>query len=275
MQAKCKEKALNQIANGSAVEFQVAGQCGLGVLDAARSKKVFGIGVDADQGYLGSHVMTSALKKVDVAVFAAISQAKAGKLKGGKNVTFDAKVNGVGYGKWSSKAPASIKLSGRGAVQAAEGRQDQGDPRNRQVDGRVTWIPRRGGPIKARPVYVQGDASAAGSHRIPAVVRLCSGMRRHEEDDRAGEARRAARGAAHRPARRRRRPAARRVRGAVPERGRLSRRRRRRAGRSSPPRRVDPAALAASADAHPSSHFALVGAPTDGDKQAEPRSASC
>ena len=32
------------------------------------SKKVFGIGVDADQGYLGSHVMTSALKKVDVAV---------------------------------------------------------------------------------------------------------------------------------------------------------------------------------------------------------------
>jgi basic membrane protein A len=110
VQAKCKEKALNQIANGSAVEFQVAGQCGLGVLDAARSKKVFGIGVDADQGYLGSHVMTSALKKVDVAVFAAISQAKAGKLKGGKNVTFDAKVNGVGYGKWSSKTPASIKL---------------------------------------------------------------------------------------------------------------------------------------------------------------------
>jgi len=38
---------------GSVVEFQVAGQCGLGVLDAARSKGVFGIGVDADQGYLG------------------------------------------------------------------------------------------------------------------------------------------------------------------------------------------------------------------------------
>jgi basic membrane protein A and related proteins len=109
VQAKCKEKALNQIANGSAVEFQVAGQCGLGVLDAARSKKIFGIGVDADQGYLGSHVLTSALKKVDVAVFAAISSAKAGKLHGGKNVIFSAKVNGVGYGKWSSKTPASIK----------------------------------------------------------------------------------------------------------------------------------------------------------------------
>jgi len=38
VQAKCKEKALNQIGQGSVVEFQVAGQCGIGVLDAARSK---------------------------------------------------------------------------------------------------------------------------------------------------------------------------------------------------------------------------------------------
>jgi basic membrane protein A len=111
VQAKCKEKALNQIAQGSVVEFQVAGQCGLGVLDAARSKGMFGIGVDADQGYLGSHVLTSALKKVDVSVSSAIASGKAGTLKGGKNVTFDAKVNGVGYGKWSSKTPASIKTA--------------------------------------------------------------------------------------------------------------------------------------------------------------------
>jgi basic membrane protein A and related proteins len=111
VQAKCKEKALNQIAQGSVVEFQVAGQCGLGVLDAARSKGLFGIGVDADQGYLGSHVLTSALKKVDVSVNSAIKSAKAGTLKGGKDVIFDAKVNGVGYGKWSSKTPASIKAA--------------------------------------------------------------------------------------------------------------------------------------------------------------------
>jgi len=110
-QAKCKEKALNQIAQGSDVEFQVAGQCGLGVLDAAHEKGIFGIGVDADQGYLGSWVMTSALKKVDVAVYSAISDAKAGHLKGGTNATFGAKDNGVGYGKWSSKVPASIKAA--------------------------------------------------------------------------------------------------------------------------------------------------------------------
>jgi basic membrane protein A and related proteins len=108
-QAKCKEKALNQIANGSVVEFQVAGQCGLGVLDAAKEKGIFGVGVDADQGAPMKHLMPSALKKVDIAVFSAIGQAKAGKLKGGKNVVFGAKVNGVGYGKWSSRVPASIR----------------------------------------------------------------------------------------------------------------------------------------------------------------------
>ena len=50
---KCKEIALNQIAKGSKVVFQVAGQCGLGALDAAKEKGVQGIGVDADQAYLG------------------------------------------------------------------------------------------------------------------------------------------------------------------------------------------------------------------------------
>jgi basic membrane protein A len=108
-QNKCKEKALNQIAQGSVVEFQVAGQCGLGVLDAAHEKGIFGVGVDADQGYLGSWVMTSALKRVDVAVYSAITAAKVGQLKTGINAIFGAKQNGVGYGKWSSKVPASIR----------------------------------------------------------------------------------------------------------------------------------------------------------------------
>ena len=108
-QNKCKEKALNQIAAGSIVEFQVAGQCGLGVLDAAHEKGLFGIGVDADQGYLGPWVMTSAEKKVDVAVYNAIQAANHGKLQGGQNKQFGADIGGVGYGKWSPRVPASIR----------------------------------------------------------------------------------------------------------------------------------------------------------------------
>jgi basic membrane protein A len=108
-QAKCKEIALDQIANGSGVVFQVAGQCGLGALDAAKEKSDFGIGVDADQWYLGAHMMTSALKRVDVAVYSAIAASKAGKLKTGINAIFSAKQNGVGYGKVSPRISASIK----------------------------------------------------------------------------------------------------------------------------------------------------------------------
>jgi basic membrane protein A and related proteins len=98
-QAKCKEIALDQIAQGSKVVFQVAGQCGLGALDAAKEKGVQGIGVDADQGYLGDHILTSALKKVDVAVFNSIKRAQDGKFKGGSDVIATVENGGVGIGK--------------------------------------------------------------------------------------------------------------------------------------------------------------------------------
>src|SRR6266536_1932476 len=42
-QAKCKQAALDQIASGANVVFQVAGGCGLGVLDAAKERRVWGI----------------------------------------------------------------------------------------------------------------------------------------------------------------------------------------------------------------------------------------
>jgi basic membrane protein A and related proteins len=101
-QAKCKELALNQIAEGAQVVFQVAGQCGLGVLDAAKEKNVQGIGVDADQAYIGSQVLTSAIKKVDVAVFDTIKAAQGDAFKGGTNATFDLTNDGAGIGKVSS-----------------------------------------------------------------------------------------------------------------------------------------------------------------------------
>jgi basic membrane protein A len=107
-QAKCKEVALNQIASGSVVVFQVAGGCGLGALDAAREKGVWGIGVDADQGYLGSYVLTSALKRVDTSVLQSIKDAKSGHFKGGRDAVYGISVGGVGIGKFSPKTPKSI-----------------------------------------------------------------------------------------------------------------------------------------------------------------------
>jgi basic membrane protein A and related proteins len=96
--APCKEIALDQISKGAKVVFQVAGGCGLGALDAAKEKKVQGIGVDADQAYLGDQIMTSALKKVDQAVFDEIKAVQDGSFKGGDNTIFDVKSGGVGIG---------------------------------------------------------------------------------------------------------------------------------------------------------------------------------
>ncbi len=101
-QAKCKEIALDQIAKGSKVVFQVAGGCGLGALDAAKEKGVQGIGVDADQAYLGDHILTSALKKVDVAVYDAIKRAQEGQFEGGTDVIASVENGGVGLGKISA-----------------------------------------------------------------------------------------------------------------------------------------------------------------------------
>ena len=101
-QAKCKEIALNQIGQGSQVVFAVAGQCGLGALDAAKEKNVQGIGVDADQGYVNANVMTSALKKVDVAAFDTAKDVQDGKFKPGTDTIFDVKSGGVGLGTVSA-----------------------------------------------------------------------------------------------------------------------------------------------------------------------------
>ena len=98
-QGKCKEVALNQIQQGSKVVFQVAGGCGLGALSAAQQQGVQGIGVDADQSYLGSYILTSAEKKVDNAVFNAIKATMSGQFTPAGNVTNNITNGGIGYGK--------------------------------------------------------------------------------------------------------------------------------------------------------------------------------
>ena len=106
-QDKCKTVAQNQIGQGSQVEFQVAGLCGLGALNAAAGAGIWGIGVDVDQYNLAKNVLTSALKRVDIGIYDAIQQAKTGNFKGGTDVLFDLVNNGVGVGKISPKVPAS------------------------------------------------------------------------------------------------------------------------------------------------------------------------
>ena len=89
----------------------MAGQCGLGVLYAAEEQNVYGIGVDADQCYLGDHVLTSALKKVDVAVFQTIQAVRTGTFAGGADTVFDVASGGVGIGEIAADVPAEIVVA--------------------------------------------------------------------------------------------------------------------------------------------------------------------
>src|SRR6266550_1739338 len=94
----CKNVAEDEIAGGAKIIFGVAGLCGLGALSAAKEHGLFAIGVDIDQSFLGAHILTSAVKRVDVGIFNAIAQAKRGKFKGGSNLVFNLKNNGVALG---------------------------------------------------------------------------------------------------------------------------------------------------------------------------------
>ncbi|MFI6501365.1 BMP family protein [Nonomuraea typhae] len=98
---KGKVAAEKMFQDGAEIVYHAAGDSGLGVFQAAAAAKKKAIGVDSDQRQtvketnLQSVIMTSMIKRVDVGVFEFI-KAFQGGAKGGSNVTYDLKVDGVG-----------------------------------------------------------------------------------------------------------------------------------------------------------------------------------
>lgn len=103
-----KQTALSQISSGADIIFQVAGGTGTGVINAAKEKGVYAIGVDADQNYVAPEtVITSALKRVDVATYSVIKATMDGQFKSG-DVFFDLANDGVGYAPVNAAVPKGI-----------------------------------------------------------------------------------------------------------------------------------------------------------------------
>ncbi|MEZ0537337.1 BMP family protein [Caldicellulosiruptoraceae bacterium PP1] len=103
-----KQVALSEISDGADFVFQVAGQTGLGVIKAAEEKGVYAIGVDADQNYVSPKtVITSAVKKVDVATYTVIKDTKEGNFKSGI-VYFDLSNDGVGLAPFMEGVPKEV-----------------------------------------------------------------------------------------------------------------------------------------------------------------------
>jgi basic membrane protein A len=105
---KARSVALSQIAKGSRVVFQVASASGLGALEAAREHGIWGIGVDVDQSGLGRHILTSAVKRLEVAVFDTIEALVRGTFKTGRTSRFSLRNGGVGLGAISPEVPGSL-----------------------------------------------------------------------------------------------------------------------------------------------------------------------
>ncbi|MDE3100850.1 MAG: BMP family ABC transporter substrate-binding protein [Chloroflexota bacterium] len=110
-QAKGKEVGLSHISKSCDILFQVAGASGLGYIAAAKEKGVYAIGVDADQAYVApGTVLTSALKRVNKAVYDTVLAVTTNSFKAGDNF-FSAANDGVGYGTLDAVVPADAKAA--------------------------------------------------------------------------------------------------------------------------------------------------------------------
>ncbi|MGW4638175.1 BMP family lipoprotein [Sphaerisporangium sp. NPDC004334] len=94
--------AEGQLDSGVDVIFHAAGAAGVGVIDAAAAAGKKAIGVDADQyrqpglTAVRDHIITSMLKRVDVAVLDFVAAVKADRFEGGTKI-YDLSNKGVGY----------------------------------------------------------------------------------------------------------------------------------------------------------------------------------
>ena len=85
----------NFVTNGADIVFHAAGATGTGVISEAQAKGIMAIGVDSDQSVLAPDtVITSAMKRVDNAVYATVEALVNGTLEGGLAV-FDINNGGV------------------------------------------------------------------------------------------------------------------------------------------------------------------------------------
>ena len=92
-----RELASELYDEGCDIVFQAAGQTGIGVIDEAKERGKYVIGVDKDQSYLAPFsVLTSALKYVSVALYTTSGDFLSGKDIGGQTISLGLAEGAVG-----------------------------------------------------------------------------------------------------------------------------------------------------------------------------------
>jgi basic membrane protein A len=92
-----QQMAKAMFEDGADIIYQVAGGTGIGIIQAAKESGHYAIGVDGDQdGLAPGNVLTSMIKRTDVAVENVVKSYAKGDKLGGKTVAFGLKEDGVG-----------------------------------------------------------------------------------------------------------------------------------------------------------------------------------
>ncbi|QJA09330.1 BMP family ABC transporter substrate-binding protein [Romboutsia sp. CE17] len=95
--AKGKSIAQQMYSNGADIIFSAAGDSGVGVIEMAKEKDLYAIGVDRDQSSLApENVLTSAMKKVNEGVYNTVKSLIDGNFEGGSTLRFGLEDNSVG-----------------------------------------------------------------------------------------------------------------------------------------------------------------------------------
>jgi basic membrane protein A len=104
-----KAIANQYFADGADIIYAAAGGTGAGVIEAAREQSKWAIGVDMDQNYIApNNVLTSALKRVDNAMYDVSDMMRKGTLKGGSTLLYNLQNNGVGYATTGNHIPQNV-----------------------------------------------------------------------------------------------------------------------------------------------------------------------
>ena len=111
--ARGKEIALQMAQQGADVIYHAAGATGAGLFEAATEQGFFAIGVDSDQAQLvpEAPILTSMLKRVDNAVYAAVEAAANGEFPAGEVVRYGLEQDGVAladFGRFADVVPPEV-----------------------------------------------------------------------------------------------------------------------------------------------------------------------
>jgi basic membrane protein A len=97
-----REQANAMFEQDADIVYQVAGGTGQGVIEAAADANRYAIGVDTDQDSLApGNVLTSMIKRIDVAVEETMSRWADGELSGGETLNFGLAEDGVGLSEFT------------------------------------------------------------------------------------------------------------------------------------------------------------------------------